>query len=103
MANDLGVDVGLMVALNFAYELRSLSSIGHPNTTGGKLPPQEEFAPHGACTSIVAGLYSWMFFLMNYERRLVVPFGTEETSTGTFPTLCATSPSSVWFNFKCNI
>lgn len=54
MANTLDVPVGLLVTLNFAYELRSLSNLGHPNITGGKLPPGE-FVPGGACTSIVAG------------------------------------------------
>jgi hypothetical protein len=61
MARALGVDVGLMVALNFAYELRSLSSVGHPNTTGGLLPP------HGACTSIVAGCLR--FFCSYIDRN----------------------------------
>eukprot|EP01013_Petalomonas_cantuscygni_P004547 TRINITY_DN14943_c0_g1_i1.p1 TRINITY_DN14943_c0_g1~~TRINITY_DN14943_c0_g1_i1.p1 ORF type:complete len:405 (+),score=74.96 TRINITY_DN14943_c0_g1_i1:124-1338(+) len=38
IAKTSGLDLGLIVTLNFLYELRDLGP-GHPNTTGGRLPP----------------------------------------------------------------
>jgi N-acylethanolamine-hydrolysing acid amidase len=54
IADYWGIDLGIVVGLNFAYEMRRIGG-GHPNTTNGTAPnqPHAVHAP-SACTSIVA-------------------------------------------------